>query len=45
MVADPRTTYSIAGALATFVIAAAFLLALISTALSFYAIVSSMLHV
>jgi len=44
MTADPHTANRIVIALATFFIAAALLVALISTALSFYAIISSMLY-
>jgi hypothetical protein len=44
MAADPHTANRIVAALATLFIAAAFLSALISTALGFYAIFSSILH-
>ena len=44
MAADPHTANRIVAALATFFIAAAFLSALVSTALGFYAIFSSILH-
>ena len=44
MAADPHTANRIVAALATFFIAAAFLSALVSTALGFYAIFSSMLY-
>ena len=43
MAADPHTANRIVAALATFFIAVAFLSALVSTALGFYAIFSSML--
>ncbi len=44
MATEPYTAHRIAGTLATFLIAAALLSALISTVLDFYALFSSMLH-